>query len=146
MNIKPLTASIFASPQIAASDMQAIKNAGFRAIICNRPDGEESDQPTFAEIATAASAQGLEAVYLPVTVGSPRDEDADAFGTALATLPGPVLAYCRSGMRSATMWSLAQANTLGVAEILATTNAAGYDMAGIAHRIVNRSNAPADVL
>jgi sulfide:quinone oxidoreductase len=35
-----------------------------------------------------------------------QDEDAEAFGEALTELPGPVLAYCRTGTRSATLWSL----------------------------------------
>ena len=51
MDIKTLTANLSVTPQITASDMQAIKDAGFRAIICNRPDGEGADQPTFEEIA-----------------------------------------------------------------------------------------------
>ncbi|WP_084190747.1 beta-lactamase hydrolase domain-containing protein [Yoonia rosea] len=39
MDIKPLTAGLCVSPQIRPDDMQAIKDAGFRANICNRPDG-----------------------------------------------------------------------------------------------------------
>ena len=59
MDIKSLTAELSASKQILPEDMQAIKNAGFRAIICNRPDGEGADQPTFEEISKAAQAAGL---------------------------------------------------------------------------------------
>jgi sulfide:quinone oxidoreductase len=43
--------------------------AGFRSIICNRPDGEGNDQPTFSEIEEAARAAGLEAYYMPVVPG-----------------------------------------------------------------------------
>ncbi len=46
MEIKPLTTGLSVSAQIISADMQAIKDAGFRAIICNRPDGEGADQPT----------------------------------------------------------------------------------------------------
>ncbi len=144
MEIKTLTAGLSVSPQVVAADMKAIKDAGFRALICNRPDGEGSDQPTFDEIAKAAKAQGLEAIYLPIVSGMVRDEDAAEFNAALTALPGPVLAYCRTGTRSATLWSLAQANKRSVSDILAATKAAGYDMAGVVRRIVNGGKTPTD--
>ena len=124
MDIKTLTANLSVTPQITASDMQAIKDAGFRAIICNRPDGEGADQPTFAEIEQAARKVGLEAAYQPIVSGKVSNEDAADFDKAVGNLPGPVLAYCRSGTRSATLWSLSQAKTRSVADILAATKAA----------------------
>lgn len=144
MDIKTLTAGLSVSPQIAPEDVAAIKAAGFRAIICNRPDGEGADQPTFEEIAKAAKDAGLEAAYLPIVSGKVRDEDAKAFDTALTELPGPVLAYCRTGTRSATLWSLGQAGQRPVSDILAATKAAGYDMGGVVRRIVNGGSTPTD--
>ncbi|MFB9148565.1 TIGR01244 family sulfur transferase [Roseovarius ramblicola] len=144
MQLNKVTDALSVSPQISADDMPAICEAGYRAIICNRPDGEGSDQPTFEEVEAAATAAGLEARYLPVTSGIVQDGDADAFGAALMELPGPVLAYCRTGTRSATLWSLSQAKSRPVPEILAATKAAGYDMAGVARRIVNGGKTPTD--
>ncbi len=144
MQIKTITAQISVSPQIVADDLPAIAAAGFRSIICNRPDGEAADQPTYEEIETAACAAGLEARYLPIVAGKVRDEDAEEFGTALLELPGPVFAYCRTGTRSATLWSLSQARTLSTADILAATRSAGYDMAGVVRRIVNGGKTPTD--
>jgi len=144
MDIKTITPALAVSPQIAPGDIAAIKAAGFRAIICNRPDGEGADQPTHEEIDAAARAAGLETCYLPVMQGKVQDGDADAFGTALRDLPGPVLAYCRSGTRSATLWSLAEAKTRSLAEILSLTKAAGYDMNGVARRIANGGKTPTD--
>tara|TARA_R110000787_G_scaffold36948_20_gene94182 strand:- start:2091 stop:3764 length:1674 start_codon:yes stop_codon:yes gene_type:complete len=144
MDIKPLAAGLSVSAQITPTDMQAIKDAGFRAIICNRPDGEGADQPTFDEIAAAAKKAGLEARYLPIVSGKVSDADADAFDTAMTELPGPILAYCRSGTRSATLWSLAQATKRSLADILAATKAAGYDMGGVVRRITNGGKTPTD--
>ena len=79
MDIKTLTANLSVTPQITASDMQAIKDAGFRAIICNRPDGEGADQPSFAEIEKAASKVGIEATYQPIVSGVVSDEVSAAF-------------------------------------------------------------------
>jgi len=144
MQFNKVTDALSVSPQIVPADMAAIREAGFRAVICNRPDGEGADQPGFDEIEAAASAAGLEARYLPVTAGMVRDTDAEAFGQALMELPGPVLAYCRTGTRSATLWSLAEAGRRPVPEILAATRDAGYDMAGVARRIVNGGRTPTD--
>lgn len=144
MEMKTLTAGLSVSAQILAADMQAIKDAGFRGIICNRPDGEGADQPTFDEIAKAAKKHGIEAVYQPITPGKVSDDDADAFDTALTELPGPVLAYCRTGTRSTTLWSLGQADKRTLADILAATKAAGYDMGGVVRRIVNGGKTPTD--
>ena len=106
MHLNQITDALSVSPQITAEDIPALKQAGFRSIICNRPDGEGEDQPTHKEIEAAAKAAGLEMCYLPVQSGFVTGEDAVAFGAALRDLPGPVLAYCRSGTRSATLWSM----------------------------------------
>jgi len=63
MEFKRLTDDLSISPQIAVKDVAAIRAAGYRAIICNRPDGEGPDQPTFVEIEAAAREQGIAAYY-----------------------------------------------------------------------------------
>ncbi|WP_084861365.1 bifunctional protein tyrosine phosphatase family protein/NAD(P)/FAD-dependent oxidoreductase [Salibaculum halophilum] len=144
MQFNTITEAVTASPQVCPDDLTAIREAGYRAVICNRPDGEAADQPTFEEIEAAANKAGLEARYLPIVAGKVSDEDASAFEAALTELPGPVLAYCRTGTRSATLWSLASANRLDPSEILSRTKAAGYDMAGVVRRIVNGGKTPTD--
>jgi sulfide:quinone oxidoreductase len=144
MQLNKINDALTVSPQITAADIPALKEAGFRAIICNRPDGEGADQPTHEEIEAAAKTAGLEMRYLPVQSGLVQDSDAADFGAAMRDLPGPVLAYCRSGTRSATLWSLSQATALPIAEILGATQAAGYDMNGVARRIANGGKTPTD--
>ena len=108
MDIRTLTPDLSVTGQITPDQIAQIAAQGFRAIICNRPDGEEPGQPRFAQIEQAARTAGLAAQYLPVTQADLTEAKAGTFADLLATLPGPVLAYCRSGMRSATLWSLAQ--------------------------------------
>ena len=115
MELRKITDNVAVSSQIAPSDMDAIKAAGFRAIMCNRPDGEGTDQPSFEEVEAAANAAGIEARYVPVQSGMVTDEDVAAFGVAFKELQRPLLAYCRTGTRSATLWSLHQAEPRGVA-------------------------------
>lgn len=137
MDIRKIDDRLSVSPQISPADMVELREAGFRAVICNRPDAEGPDQPSHKEIRSAAEDAGLEFRYLPVTPGIVTDETAEAFAKALNALPGPVLAYCRTGARSATLWSLAEATHRPLPEILGATAAAGYDLTGVAWRIAN---------
>ncbi|WP_430474992.1 TIGR01244 family sulfur transferase [Thalassospira lucentensis] len=144
MEAKKISEGLSVSPQIVADDITEIAKLGFRSIICNRPDGEGADQPTFDEIAKAAKKAGLQARYIPIVAGKVSDGDADDFGQALDELPKPVFAYCRTGTRSATLWSLSQAKRLDASEILRATKDAGYDMGGVVRRIVNGGKTPTD--
>jgi len=103
MDIKKLSDDIAVCGQITVEDIAAIKDAGFATIICNRPDGESPDQPTFADIAAAAATAGLAHAKIPITPGQMSAGDIEFFGSAVASMPKPVLAYCRSGARSASL-------------------------------------------
>lgn len=142
MDMRKVSEKFFVGPQITPEDIDALKSAGIKAIICNRPDGEGPDQPTFSEIEAAAKAAGLEARYVPVESGRVEDEDVASFGENLQDLPRPVMAYCRSGMRSSTLWSLHEAKKRPVADILSATKGAGFDMNGVARRILNGGKTP----
>ena len=93
--------------QLGASDVPGVAAQGFRTLVNNRPDGEASGQPGQADIEAAARAAGLHYVYLPVIPGAITPDEARAMKQLLATAPGPVLAFCRSGSRSANLYSLA---------------------------------------
>ena len=144
MDIREISDQFFVAPQITEADLSALREKGIQSVICNRPDGEGADQPTFEELSRTAAKLGLEMRYIPVSGGLVRDEDAAAFGSALDALPKPVLAYCRTGTRSATLWSLAQAKDMPLADILSATQKAGYDMKGVVRRIANGGKTPVD--
>jgi len=136
MQSRVLDDGLTVSGQIGVDDMPALAAQGVRHILCNRPDGEGADQPAFAEIQRAAEAAGMEAHYLPVTAGSVRDEEAAEFARLLAEVNGPVHAYCRTGMRSTTLWALSRGHAgPGLAEIVRRAKEAGYDMSGVVARI-----------
>jgi len=137
MQIKPLTEDVSVGSQVRPGDIAGLAARGIRTIVCNRPDGEEWGQPTFAEIAQAASEAGIEAVQIPIYGGNLPPEAVAEFRKALDEKPGPVLAYCRSGMRSSALWALSQARTRTVVDILASTARAGYDLSGLAPRLSN---------
>lgn len=128
MELKRLTPALSVAPQIAPDELAAAAAAGFTTLICNRPDGEQPGQPDHETMARAAEAAGLRFVFQPVVSGQVRPEHARAFGEALAQSTGPVLAYCRTGTRSTTLWALSQAGLRPWAEVLQTAAAAGYDL------------------
>ncbi len=108
MPIQSLTPQFAVSEQIAPQDLPAIAAAGFKSVICNRPDDEGPGQPRFSDVAQAAEQLGLQARHLPVVPGQVSQAQAQAMAELLRDLPGPVLAYCRSGARSTMLWQLAQ--------------------------------------
>lgn len=140
-----LDAGLWVSKQLLPEQIGALKEAGCRAIICNRPDGEAGDQPLYAEIERAALACGIEAHYLPAEAGKVSDGQAVAFGELLARLPKPVLAYCRTGMRSTTMWALSQARHMPLPQIVDAARKAGFDMKAVIQRIANHGRTPVDI-
>lgn len=145
MKIHALAPQLSVSPQISPSDVGEIARAGFKSIICNRPDGEGADQPSFREVEQAAATAGLQISYLPVVSGKVSDEQVAEFDRQLAALPKPVLAYCRSGMRSATLWGLSQAGRIPEEQILARANECGYDLSGVIRRIAEAGKTPSAV-
>ncbi len=132
MDIRRIDDRISVSPQITADDIPAIKAAGFVAIVNNRPDGEEHDQPTGDAIERAATAAGLGYHAIPITHAGFGHPQLDAMATVLNVTDGPVFAYCRSGTRSCNLWALASAKEGGdPGELVARAGAAGYDLSGI---------------
>lgn len=140
MEVRKINDSISVAPQIHPGDLPELAAMGFRAVICNRPDGEEASQPDQDSIAAAARQAGLDWRSVTLAPGGPVMERAQEFGQALDELPGPVLAYCRSGTRSATLWGLSQAGRLPRDEILRAGAEAGYDLQGIAGALPERAD------
>ena len=94
--------------QIRPEDVCEVARMGYKSIINNRPDGEGgAEQPTSVEIERAAQAAGLQYAYLPVISGQITADQAQQMAKLLETMPGPVLAFCRSGARSTNLYLLA---------------------------------------
>ena len=126
MQIHPLAGALSVSPQIDVDDIAALAAQGIRGIVNNRPDGEEPGQPDNATLESAARAAGLDWRHIPVTGMPVAPATLREFSAALEELPGPLLAFCRSGTRSSALWSLQAPGTAD--DILATARAAGYDL------------------
>ena len=108
MTITPLAPDFSVAPQIRPEDLGPLKQAGYRAVVNNRPDGEEPGQPRSAELRRAAELAGLLYAHIPIAPGRMTDEDARALRRVLAEAGGRVLAFCRTGSRSTKLWELAR--------------------------------------
>lgn len=103
MDIRKIDDRFAVAGQLRPQDVRELARAGFRSIVCARPDDEDAGQPAFAEIARAAEAAGLQAVHIPVA-GPLTEGQLVHFEQAMADLGGPVLAYCRSGGRAGSLY------------------------------------------
>lgn len=94
--------------QIIPDQVPMIAESGFKTIINNRPDGEEPNQPTSAEIEAAAKKAGL--AYKEVSFAGSElnqnhvEEFADFFNQA----EQPILIFCRTGNRSTGIYEAAK--------------------------------------
>ena len=135
MDLRRLTDDFTVSPQIAEDELDEIARAGFRSVLCNRPDGEEPGQPGFDSIADAARAAGLEARAVPIVSGTIPPRAVEDFRAALDELPKPILAYCRSGTRCTMLWAITRHKEMENAEIERRAAEAGYDVTGLLRQL-----------
>lgn len=135
---KHLTPILAVSSQLTLEDVRKAADEGYRSIICNRPDGEEPSQPAAQTIGDAAAALGLQFTHIPVVSGKITDEDVNAMEAALTAMNGPVLAYCRTGTRSANLWALSAAKDRNPDQILEIGRSAGYDLGSLRNRLITR--------
>ena len=105
---KALSNAVSVAAQLGPEAMAEAAAAGFRSVVNNRPDFEGGpSQPTSASVETAARAAGLEYAWLPVAPNVQTDAEIARFAQLLATLPKPILAFCRSGTRSGKLFGAA---------------------------------------
>ena len=132
--LRQLDEKTLISGQIAPAEVAALKQSGVTMIVNNRPDGEDSDQPTSAEIEAEARATGMEYRHIPIIRGM-GPSDVDAMRQAIAGVgDGRMLAFCRSGNRSALVWAVARSED-GVPreELEECAAAAGVSLDPVAH-------------
>ncbi|WP_210559739.1 bifunctional protein tyrosine phosphatase family protein/NAD(P)/FAD-dependent oxidoreductase [Psychrosphaera aestuarii] len=136
-NYKNVTENFSVSPQITVDDVEKISALGFKSIMCNRPDGESAEQVTFDEIQQRATELGLTCIHVPVPSAKVTEQEVTDFKSKLDALPSPTLAYCRTGTRSITLWSMGAHPKYSYDEILKLGQNAGYDLAGVVRRLQN---------
>ena len=135
MKIVHITPDLGLTAQLRPDEIAGVAAAGYRTLINARPDAEEPGQPASAELAAAAERCGLAYRHIPITPGQIGDSQVADFHSALVDLPDPVLAFCRTGTRAASLWALGHAPNSDPEALIAAAAAAGYDIASLLPRL-----------
>src|SRR5690242_6224981 len=132
--IRQLDDRVMVSGQVAPHEIAGLAQQGVTVLVNNRPDGEDRDQPPASEIEAAATAAGIAYRYVPIQRGI-GPADVEAMQEAIRSAEGgKVLAFCRSGTRSALAMALAKREQGESAEeVIRQLNQAGFDHGPIAH-------------
>ena len=128
-DIRRVTDEFAVAPQLQPGDLGGVAAQGFRLVVNNRPDAEAPGQPTSAVMAAAAAEAGMSYLHIPV-VGDARPDQVEAMSRAVKAAEGPILAFCRSGTRSITVWARGQASggDRPRDELIRLGHDAGYDL------------------
>lgn len=106
--LQAIAEDVYTAPQLTPEAMASAAEAGFKAVLNNRPDFEGGqDQPTSAAMEAAAQAAGLVYAHLPVQGGYQSPEEIAQCAALLKSLPRPLLMFCRSGARSTRLYQQA---------------------------------------
>lgn len=132
MEIRQVTSSFAVADQVVEDDLPVLQAKGFKTLICNRPDGEVDGQPAAQVLAARAREYGFDWYWIPISSGNFSPDAVLAFEQAVAATDQPVLAFCRSGTRSITLWALAQATQQPAAALQEAAARAGYDLSAMA--------------
>ncbi len=124
------------------ADWDAIAAGGFRDVVNNRREGEENGQPASSTEADDAARRGLGYAHVPVALGAIGAAEVDAFARVLDAADGPVLAHCKSGIRSLVLWSIAEvrAGRMRADEIPALGARLGVDLSPAAAWLAARGD------
>lgn len=130
MSMEKIADYLYVSKQLNERTAKQVAQYEIKTVICNRPDGEEADQADFETVKKWLHEAGVEnVVFLPVTMDSIDDEKLMEFQETIAKSAAPILAYCRSGTRSALMWALTQAKRgVEVSSLIRAADLAGIDL------------------
>jgi sulfide:quinone oxidoreductase len=108
MNTLEIDEEYIVSSQIDTFNMNEIQEQGIKTIICNRPDNEVYNQPLFEDIQKEANKLGIDCFHLPVDGNSDPETIREEFKAIYDKCEKPILAYCRSGARSQSVWELSK--------------------------------------
>ena len=137
LSLQPLDKQSSVSGQLKPDDMKEIAAQGFGAVINNRPDREAMfGQPLTDDLKHAADAAGLLFVDLPFPGPNVTPEQVRALATVLDKRDRRVVAFCKSGMRSALIWAAAEVSAgRSLDEVLSAARNAGQNLDPIGDRI-----------
>ena len=109
---KTLNAQVSIAGQMTTDKFQQLIQAGFKSVIVNRPDQEQGNTVSVAQLRQIAEQSQVSVIYQPILSGKISQTDVIEFAKYYNELPKPILMICKSGSRSAALFNQAKAQGL----------------------------------
>ena len=109
---KTLNAQVSVAGQMTTDKFQQLIKAGFKSVIVNRPDQEQGNTVSVAQLRQIAEQSQVSVIYQPILSGKISQTDVIEFANHYNELPKPILMVCRSGSRSSILFNQAKSQGL----------------------------------
>ncbi len=109
---KTLNAQVSVAGQMTTDKFQQLIKAGFKSVIVNRPDQEQGNTVSMAQLRQIAEQSQVSVIYQPILSGKISQTDVIEFAKYYNELPKPILMVCRSGSRSSILFNQAKSQGL----------------------------------
>lgn len=109
---KTLNAQVSVAGQMTTDKFQQLIKTGFKSVIVNRPDQEQGNTVSVAQLRQIAEQSQVSVIYQPILSGKISQTDVTEFAKYYNELPKPILMVCRSGSRSSILFNQAKSQGL----------------------------------
>ena len=109
---KTLNAQVSVAGQMTTDKFQQLIQAGFKSVIVNRPDQEQGNTVSVAQLRQIAEQSEVSVIYQPILSGKISQTDVTEFAKYYNELPKPILMVCRSGSHSSILFNQAKSQGL----------------------------------
>lgn len=132
MPITAISEKLSVSTQPNVEDIQSLRDRGFKTLINNRPDNEDSTQPGTQAESQEGTRCGLSYAFIPVTASTITEADVRAFQRALDETEGPVFAHCKTGTRSLSLYLIGEVldGRISANDVVEFGRSRGFDTSG----------------
>mgnify|MGYP006359293349 FL=1 len=109
---KTLNAQVSVAGQMTTDKFQQLIKDGFKSVIVNRPDQEQGNTVSVAQLRQIAEQSQVSVIYQPILSGKISQTDVIEFAKYYNELPKPILMVCRSGSHSSILFNQAKSQGL----------------------------------
>ncbi|NNH60380.1 TIGR01244 family phosphatase [Rhizobium laguerreae] len=129
MPVTAISEKLSVSPQPSVEDIRSLRDQGFKSLINNRPDNEDTSQPNTRIERQEAKHCDLSYTFIPVTAGTITEADVRAFQRAVDESDGPVLAHCQTGKRALNLYLIGEVldGSMSVDKVVEFGRSRGFD-------------------
>ncbi|MBW8788881.1 bifunctional sulfur transferase/dioxygenase Blh [Rhizobium sp.] len=129
MPVTAISEKLSVSPQPSVEDIRSLRGQGFKTLINNRPDNEDTSQPNTRVERQEAKHCDLSYAFIPVTADTITEADVRAFQRAVDESDGPVLAHCQTGKRALNLYLIGEVldGSMSVDKVVEFGRSRGFD-------------------